>query len=143
MAFSDGADRAAGLLHGSILGRDDTAAPDSRSLDMKLRLLMAVVSAVLFLAPRAASADDTTTQPGAELSTGTPAGSSASHRLMQHANESAQATTDMSLSEPATSGSQSVQNVSYGGVATGRSETGARQNMPCSARAQCMIYFGQ
>ncbi|CAH2785298.1 MAG: FIG00461543: hypothetical protein [uncultured Paraburkholderia sp.] len=106
---------------------------------MKLRLLMAVVSAVLFLAPRAASADNTTTRPGAELSTGTSAGSSASHRLMQHANESAQATTDMSLSEPAASGSQ----VSYGGVATGRSEAGARQNMPCSARPQCMIYFGQ
>ncbi|CAH2910059.1 MAG: FIG00461543: hypothetical protein [uncultured Paraburkholderia sp.] len=106
---------------------------------MKTRLLMAVVSAILFLAPRAASAGDMATQPGAELSTGT----SASHRLMQHANESAQATTDMSLSEPAASGSQSVQTVSYGGVATGRSEAGARQNMPCSAGPQCMIYFGQ
>ncbi|CAB3710398.1 hypothetical protein [Paraburkholderia rhynchosiae] len=102
---------------------------------MKLPLLMAVASAVLFLAPRAASADDTMTQPAA--------GTSAGHRLMQHANESAQATTDMSLGEPATPGSQSAQDVSYGGAAAGRSESGSRQNMPCSAGPQCRIYFGR
>ncbi|WP_025597218.1 hypothetical protein [Burkholderia sp. WSM2230] len=106
---------------------------------MKLRLLMAVVSAFLFLAPRAASADDLATQPGAGTATGTSAG----HRLMQHANESAQATTDMQLSEPAGAASQSVQNVSYGGVAAGRSEAGGRQNIPCSTGPQCRIYFGQ
>jgi hypothetical protein len=102
---------------------------------MKLRLLMAVVSAVLFLAPRAAIADDAPTQPGA--------GTTSGHRLMQHANESAQATTDMSLIEPAGTASQSVQNVSYGGTAAGRSESGTRQNMPCSGDPQCRIYFGQ
>ncbi|WOD15418.1 hypothetical protein [Paraburkholderia kirstenboschensis] len=102
---------------------------------MKLRLLMALVSAVLFLAPRAASADDAANQPGT--------GSSAGHRLMQHANESAQATTDMSLIEPAATASQPVQNVSYGGTAAGRSEAGGRQNMPCSSGPQCRIYFGQ
>ena len=102
---------------------------------MKLRLLMAVVSAVLFLAPRAASADDITSQPGAGISAG--------HRLMQHANESAQATTDIPLSEPAGTTSQSVRNVSYGGTAAGRSEAGSRQNMHCANGPQCRIYFGQ
>uniref|UniRef100_E1TFA3 Lipoprotein n=1 Tax=Burkholderia sp. (strain CCGE1003) TaxID=640512 RepID=E1TFA3_BURSG len=106
---------------------------------MKLRLLMAVVSAILFLAPRAASADDLAPQPAV----GTTAGASSGHRLMQHANESAQATTDIPLSEPAAGASPSVQNVAYGGVAAGRSEAGGRQNMPCSTGPQCRIYFGQ
>jgi hypothetical protein len=119
--------------------RDDTAAPDSRSLDMKLRLLMVFVSALLFLAPRAASAGDMTSEPGVGTSAATPA----SERLMNHANESAQATTDMSLSEPTGGASQPAQNVSYGGVAAGHSEAGSRQNMRCSGGPQCTIYFGQ
>jgi hypothetical protein len=106
---------------------------------MKLRLLMVFVSALLVLAPRAASAGDMTSEPGVGTSTATPA----SERLMNHANESAQATTDMSLSEPTGAASQPQQNVSYGGVAAGRSEAGSRQNMRCSGGPQCTIYFGQ
>ena len=105
---------------------------------MKLRLVMVFVSALLFLAPRAASAGDMTSEPGVGTSTATP-----SERLMNHANESAQATTDMSLSEPTGGASQPTQNVSYGGVAAGRSEAGSRQNMRCSRGPQCTIYFGQ
>ncbi len=60
-----------------------------------------------------------TSEPGVGTSTATPA----SERLMNHANESAQATTDMSLSEPTGGASQPAQNVSYGGVAAGRSRS--------------------
>ena len=105
-----------------------------RSLDMKVSLLMATASAVLFLVPRPASADGMTNPSGANP----PAGS-----LMQHANESAQATTDMSLSEPGAPNAQSVQTVSYGGAAPGRTQSGGRQEMPCSTGPQCRIYFGQ
>jgi hypothetical protein len=101
---------------------------------MKPRLLIVAATAFLLLVPRGASADGTMTQPGA--------GTSAGHRLMEHANESAQANTDMSLSEPAAPGSKAVQNVSYGGTAAGRSESGGRQNMPCFIGPQCRIYFG-
>src|SRR5689334_7231133 len=55
--------------------RTGTAAPDSRSLDMKLRLLMVVASALLLLAPRTANAMAPDGQPSA-------AGVSA-HELMQ------------------------------------------------------------
>jgi hypothetical protein len=111
------------------------AAPDSRSLDMKLRLLMALASAALFLTPNTAGALDSLQEeavPG--------------RAFMQNANESAQATTDMSLGEagritmPA---AQAVQNVSYGGVAAGTAEAGGRQERPCSSGPQCRIYFGR
>ncbi|HEX7935938.1 MAG TPA: hypothetical protein VF573_23110 [Paraburkholderia sp.] len=102
---------------------------------MKLRFWMAAASAVLLLVPRAASADDTMAQPDA--------GTSAGWRLMQHANESAQATTDMSLSEPTGQSAQGVRNTSYGGAAAGHSESGALQNMRCATRSQCRIYFGR
>jgi hypothetical protein len=102
---------------------------------MKVRLLMATASAVLFLLPRPAAADDIAAQPGGA----TPSGNS----LMQHANESAQATTDMSLSDPGAPNAQSVQNVSYGGAAAGRTQSGGRQEMPCATGPQCRIYFGQ
>jgi hypothetical protein len=66
--------------------------------------------------------------------------------MQQNANESAQATTDMSFSESGQGmpGAQPVRNVSYGGVAAGQSESGGRQGQPCtSSGPQCRIYFGQ
>ncbi|EIF34439.1 hypothetical protein BCh11DRAFT_02241 [Burkholderia sp. Ch1-1] len=106
---------------------------------MKLRLLMAVASAVLFLAPRTVSAQEIQGQQGAGVS---------GHMMMQqNANESAQATTDMPFSESGqgmTPGAQPVRSVSYGGVAAGQSDAGGRQNQPCtSAGPLCRIYFGQ
>ncbi|CAB3792423.1 hypothetical protein LMG28614_03526 [Paraburkholderia ultramafica] len=105
---------------------------------MKLRLLMLVASAVLFLAPRAA---------GAMGMDGLPdTGTSGRVLMQQNANESAQATTDMSLGEAAQgtdSRTQAVRNVSYGGVAGGQSESGGRQSQPCGSGPQCRIYFGQ
>lgn len=103
---------------------------------MTLRLLMASASAVLFLfVPRTAGAQDS--QQGAAMP---------GHAVMQqNANESAQATTDMSFGEngQAAPAQQSVQNVSYGGVAGGRSETSGRDGRPCSDGPQCKVYFGQ
>ncbi|CAE6860475.1 hypothetical protein [Paraburkholderia domus] len=102
---------------------------------MKLRLLMALASAALFLAPSTAGALDS--QQGDAVS---------GQVLMQNANESAQDTTDMSFGEtgrtimPAV---QPVQNVSYGGVAAGATEAGGRMERPCSSGPQCRIYFGQ
>lgn len=106
---------------------------------MKLRLLIAAASAVLFLAPRTASAQEMQSPQGVGAS---------GHAMMQHnANESAQATTDISYGEPAqgmTPGAQPVQNVSYGGAAAGQSDAGTRQSLPCaSSGPQCRIYFGQ
>ncbi|SIT46970.1 conserved exported hypothetical protein [Paraburkholderia ribeironis] len=101
---------------------------------MKLRLLMVVASALLLLAPRTASATQPEGQPGAAAS---------GRALMeQNANESAQATTDMSLGETG-QGTQAVQNVSYGGVAAGQSDSGSRRSPPCTSGPQCKIYFGQ
>jgi hypothetical protein len=111
------------------------AAPDSRSLDMKLRLLMALASIALFLAPNPAGALDGPQDEGVPGRT-----------LMQNANESAQATTDMSYGEAGRStmpGAQAVQNVSYGGVAAGTEEAGGRQERPCSSGPQCRVYFGR
>ena len=102
---------------------------------MKLRLLMALASAALFLAPSTAGALDS------------QQGEAASGRaLMQNANESAQATTDMSYGDTVRTvmpAGQSVQNVSYGGVAAGATEVGGRQERPCASGPQCRIYFGQ
>jgi hypothetical protein len=103
---------------------------------MKLRLLMALASAVLFLAPKTAGALDG--QPGAGLS--------GSARMEQNANESVQAITDISFGETgqeAMPAAQPMQNVSYGGAAGGQSQTGGRQDRPCSGGPQCRVYFGQ
>ena len=102
---------------------------------MKLRLLMALASTALFLAPSTAGALDG--QQGQAVS---------GQALMQNANESAQATTDMSYGDTVRTvmpAGQSVQNVSYGGVAAGATEVGGRQERPCASGPQCRIYFGQ
>jgi hypothetical protein len=105
---------------------------------MKLRLLMVVASAVLFLAPRTASATEMAGQPGA--------GESGRALMQQNANESAQATTDMSYGEAAqgsNSGARAMQNTSYGGAPAGQSESGGRHERTCGSGPQCRIYFGQ
>ena len=105
---------------------------------MRLRLLMVMASAVLFLVPRTVSAMGADGQPGA--------GMSGRAVMEQNANESAQATTDMSFGDAGQgteTRAQEVRNVSYGGVAAGQSESGGRQNQPCSSGPQCRIYFGQ
>ncbi|RKR36306.1 hypothetical protein [Paraburkholderia sp. BL17N1] len=104
---------------------------------MKLRLWMALASAVFLLVPKTAGALGIESQQGAGVS---------GRALMQNANESAQATTDMSFSDSGQGmpGAQPVQNVSYGGVAGGQSQAGGPQNQPCMSSApQCRIYFGQ
>ena len=105
---------------------------------MKLRLLMVVASALLLLAPRTANAMAPDGQPAA-------AGVSA-HELMQRdANESAQATTDMSYGEAARGMDSRGQAAptSYGGVAAGQSQSGgARHGKLCASGAQCRMYFG-
>lgn len=102
---------------------------------MKLRLLMALASAVFFLAPNTASAQDS------------QQGDTASGRVLMHnANESAQDITDMSFGETgqaAMPAARAAQNVSYGGVATGTTGAGGRQEWPCPSGPQCRIYFGQ
>ena len=105
---------------------------------MKLRLLMVMACAVLLLAPQTASAQELDGQPAAGVS---------GRALMQkNANESAQATTDMSLGDTGQStgaAGQPVQNVSYGGVAAGQSQAGDRESQHCSSGPQCKVYFGQ
>jgi hypothetical protein len=100
---------------------------------MKLRLLMVMTSAVLFLAPRPVNALESDGPQGVAA----PGGA----QMQRNANESAQATTDIPLGE--TAQGQPVQNVSYGGVATGQSEAGSHPNRPCGSAPQCRIYFGQ
>ncbi|HEX7907838.1 MAG TPA: hypothetical protein VF534_07080 [Paraburkholderia sp.] len=105
---------------------------------MKLRIWMAMAGAMLLLAPGTAGAS--------ELEAQQAAGMSGHEMMQQNANESAQATTDMSFGESGQSmmpGAQPVQNVSYGGVAAGQSEAGGRYGQPCSSGPQCRIYFGQ
>ncbi|MGF6770449.1 hypothetical protein P3T18_002928 [Paraburkholderia sp. GAS199] len=102
---------------------------------MKLRLWVAVASAVLFLAPKTAGALD---NPQTQAANG--------QALMQNANQSAQATTDMSYGDAGqanTPGAEDVRNVSYGGTAAGHAETGGPQWQPCSGGPQCKVYFGQ
>ena len=102
---------------------------------MKLRLWMALASAALFLTPNPAGAVDSAQDEAAP-----------GQAFMQNANESAQATTDMSFGETGRTmmpGAQAVQNVSYGGVAAGTEEAGGRQERPCSSGPQCRIYFGR
>jgi hypothetical protein len=105
---------------------------------MKVRLLMVMAIAVLLLVPQTASAQEVGSQPAA--------GVSGRAQMQKNANESAQATTDMSLGDTGQStgaGGQPVQNVSYGGVAGGQSQTGDRESQRCSTGSQCKIYFGQ
>ncbi|ANB76125.1 hypothetical protein AYM40_28045 [Paraburkholderia phytofirmans OLGA172] len=102
---------------------------------MKLRLLMALASAALFLAPNTAGALDSQQDEAAS-----------GRVLMQNANESAQDITDMSFGETGRTmmpAAQPVRNVSYGGVAAGATEAGGRQERPCSSGPHCRIYFGQ
>lgn len=101
---------------------------------MKLRLLMAMASAVLLLVPASAIA----LQPDDAQNGGV----SGSAMMQQNANESAQATTDMSFGEGGAPATSAVRNVSYGGVTAGQSETGARPSQPCTSGPQCKVYFG-
>jgi hypothetical protein len=99
---------------------------------MKLRLLMALASAALFLAPNTAGAS------GSQQDEIAP-----NRVLMQNANESVQDTTDMSFGETTLPAAQPVQNVSYGGVAAGTAQAEGRQGRPCSSGSLCRVYFGQ
>ncbi|MFT4067398.1 hypothetical protein [Paraburkholderia sp.] len=101
---------------------------------MKVRVLMVAASAVLFLAPRTATA--------AELSGQPDAGMSGRAVMQQNANESAQATTDVSLGQ-GWQPRQGVEDASYGGVAAGQSEAGGKWNQSCAAGSGCKVYFGQ
>ena len=103
---------------------------------MKLRLLMTLASAALFLAPSTAGALDSQQDEAV----------SGRVLMQQNANESAQDTTDMSFGESGRTmmpAAQPLQNVSYGGVAAGATEAGGRQERPCTSGPQCRIYFGQ
>jgi hypothetical protein len=102
---------------------------------MKVRILMIAASAVLLLAPRTASA--------AELSGHADAGMSGRAQMQQNANESAQATTDMSFGHSWDARDQGVRNTSYGGVAAGESQAGGRRGRSCTVGSECKIYFGQ
>ncbi|MCC8397205.1 hypothetical protein LJ656_32015 [Paraburkholderia sp. MMS20-SJTR3] len=102
---------------------------------MKLRVLMIAASALLFLIPRTASA----AEPG-----GPPDAAMPAHAVMQqNANESAQATTDISLGQGWQSRQQPIQNTAYGGVAAGHAETGGRHAQACAIGSGCNVYFGQ
>jgi hypothetical protein len=105
---------------------------------MKLRLLMVAACAALLFAPRTASAMGLADQP--------VSGVSGHAQMQRNANESAQATTDMSLGESwqrTGNGAQGAQNVSYGGVPAGQAEAGSRYGESCGSGPQCRIYFGQ
>jgi hypothetical protein len=118
-----------------FLKRMSAAAPDSRSRDMELRLLMALASAAFFLAPTHAGALNSAQDDAAP-----------GRAFMQNANESAQATTDVWLGEAAQATmplAQAMQNVAYGGVAAGTAQAGGPQERPCSSGLHCRIYFGR
>lgn len=100
---------------------------------MKLHWMLAIASAVLLLVPVTAGASELD---GAQ--SGSPSGRS---MMQQNANESVQATTDMSFGDSGQA--QGLRNASYGGVAAGQSDMGVRQNRPCSEGPLCRIYFGQ
>lgn len=101
---------------------------------MKFHLWLAMASAVLLLVPVSIGAQQTDSAAGDGMSGRT--------LMQQNANESAQATTDMSFGEPGQP-VQGVRNASYGGVAAGQSEMGGRQSQPCSSGPLCRVYFGQ
>lgn len=102
---------------------------------MRVRILMIAATAVLFLAPRTATA--------ADLSGQTDPGMSGRAMMQQNANESAQATTDMSFGQSWDSRDQGVRNASYGGVPAGGSQAGGRRSQSCSFDTECRVYFGQ
>jgi hypothetical protein len=120
------------------LQEDEHCRAGFEELAMKLRLLVVAASAVLLLAPRTANAMGPQGQPDSAIS--------GSAQMQRNANESAQATTDMSLGETwhgTETGAQGAQNVSYGGVAAGQAQTGGRHGQACGSGPQCKIYFGQ
>jgi len=103
---------------------------------MKVRVLMVAACAVLFLAPGTARAAQPDDQPGA--------GMSGRALMQQNANESAQATTDMSLGRGwQLHQEETVRNASYGGTAGGQSEAGGRRGRSCASGFRCKVYFGQ
>lgn len=99
---------------------------------MKLRLLMIAASAVLLLVPATVDATQSVDQPAAD--------ESGHVRMQRNANESAQATTDVPLGP---TGSQGIENTSYGGVTAGQAEAGGRREKTCGSGPRCNIYFGQ
>jgi hypothetical protein len=102
---------------------------------MRVRVLMIAATAVLFLAPGTASAEEVGGQTDPGMS---------GRAMMQHnANESAQATTDMSFGQGWDPREQGVRNAAYGGVPTGESQTGGRRSQTCSFGTECKTYFGQ
>ncbi|RAS33283.1 hypothetical protein NDK50_27035 [Paraburkholderia bryophila] len=101
---------------------------------MKFLLWVAMASAVLLLVPISVGAQQ------ADSATGD--GMSGRTLMQRNANESVQATTDMSFGE-AGQAVQGVRNASYGGVAAGQSEMGGRPGQPCSSGPLCRVYFGQ
>ncbi|NML32931.1 hypothetical protein [Paraburkholderia antibiotica] len=102
---------------------------------MKVRVLTIAACAVLLLAPRTASAAEVGSQPDA--------GTSGRAMMQMNANESAQATTDVSFGQSWQPREQAVQNASYGGVAAGQSEAGGKRGQSCAVGTQCKVYFGQ
>lgn len=102
---------------------------------MRVRILMMIAAtAVLFLAPTTATA--------AELGGRVDPGMSGRAIMEQNADESAQATTDMSFGPSWDSRDHGVRNASYGGVPAGESQAGGRRGRSCSFGTQCKIYFG-
>ncbi|APA88684.1 hypothetical protein BJG93_25585 [Paraburkholderia sprentiae WSM5005] len=102
---------------------------------MRVRILMIAATAVLFLVPRTAAADELSGQADPAMS---------GRAMMQHdADESAQATTDMSFGHSWDAREQGVRNASYGGVPAGESQAGGRRSQSCSFGTECKTYFGQ
>ncbi|RZF25582.1 hypothetical protein EVC45_32925 [Paraburkholderia sp. UYCP14C] len=102
---------------------------------MRVRMLMIAATTVLFLAPRTATAE--------ELSGQTDPGMSGRAMMQHNANESAQATTDMSFGQSWDAREQGVRNASYGGIPAGESQAGGRRSQSCSFGTECKTYFGQ
>jgi hypothetical protein len=102
---------------------------------MRVRILMIAATAVLFLAPRTATAAEI----GGQADPGMPGRA----MMEQNANESAQSTTDMSFGQSWDAHDQRVRNASYGGVPAGESQAGGRRSQSCSFGTECKVYFGQ
>ncbi|MGF6372459.1 hypothetical protein OKW40_005275 [Paraburkholderia sp. RAU6.4a] len=102
---------------------------------MRVRILMIAATAVLFLAPRTAIAEGLSAQADHAVS---------GRAMMEHdADESAQATTDMSFGQNWDPREQGIRNASYGGVPAGESQAGGRRSQSCSFSTECKTYFGQ
>ncbi|NUY30795.1 hypothetical protein F0160_09780 [Paraburkholderia sp. JPY303] len=102
---------------------------------MRVRILMIAATAVLFLVPRTVTAE--------ELSGQADPGMSGRAMMQLNANESAQATTDMSYGQSWDPREQGVRNASYGGVPTGESQAGGWRSQSCAFSTECKTYFGQ